>query len=196
MIDNVYKFSYLIGLIIGSIIRKYYALYGKKKATKELRMKRVDILLLVFISIGMIGLPLVHLFGSRLDFANYHPPGIVGIAGIVVFAAALWLLWRSHYDLGRNWSPLLEIRKEHTLVTGGVYKRIRHPMYAAHWLWAIGQALLLHNWIAGFGMLVTFVPLYLQRVGREEKMMLDHFGDEYRAYMQRTGRLLPKFQAK
>ena len=194
MIDNAFKLSYMIGLVTGSIIRRYYALYGKKKATKELYTKRADTFLLAFVAVGMILLPLMYLFGSRLDFADYHPPEVVGIAGIIVFASAIWLLWRSHYDLGHNWSPLLEIRKEHTLVTGGVYKYIRHPIYAAHWLWALGQALLLHNWIAGLGMLVTFIPLYLQRVGREEKMMLDNFGDEYHSYMQRTGRLLPRFK--
>jgi protein-S-isoprenylcysteine O-methyltransferase Ste14 len=52
--------------------------------------------------------------------------------------------------------------------------------------------LLLQNWIAGWGFLVTLLPLYLARVKEEEQMMLDEFGDQYRSYMRKTGRLLPK----
>ena len=64
-------------------------------------------------------------------------------------------------------------------------------MYAAHWLWALAQALLLHNWVAGPAMLAAFLPFYLERIPREEQMMLDQFGSEYEAYMTRTGQLIP-----
>jgi protein-S-isoprenylcysteine O-methyltransferase Ste14 len=67
-------------------------------------------------------------------------------------------------------------------------------MYAAIWLWGIGQALLLPNWLAGPAALWSFLPMYLLRVPREERLMLDTFGDEYRAYAARTGRVFPKFQ--
>jgi protein-S-isoprenylcysteine O-methyltransferase Ste14 len=142
--------------------------------------------------LGLIFLPLVYLLTPWLDFADYRLPAWAGWAGAAVFAAALWLLWRSHADLGRHWSATLQVQQEHSLVTQGVYRSIRHPMYAAHWLWAVAQALLLQNWIAGPSMLVTFLPSYLVRVPREEQMMLDHFGQEYRQYMQRTGRVVPR----
>jgi protein-S-isoprenylcysteine O-methyltransferase Ste14 len=64
-------------------------------------------------------------------------------------------------------------------------------MYSAFWLWAIAQALLLPNWVAGFSGLVGFGILFFGRVGREERMMLEAFGDSYRAYMARTGRVFP-----
>ena len=51
--------------------------------------------------------------------------------------------------LGRNWSITLEIRDSHRLVTDGLYRYVRHPMYTSFWLWAIAQALLIPNWIAG-----------------------------------------------
>jgi protein-S-isoprenylcysteine O-methyltransferase Ste14 len=79
------------------------------------------------------------------------------------------------------------------LVTGGVFKYIRHPMYAAHLLWAVAQALMLHNWIAGFSLLVVTIPQYLFRVNAEEQMMLEQFGEQYKNYMQRTGRIIPRF---
>ena len=64
-------------------------------------------------------------------------------------------------------------------------------MYSAFWLWAIAQALLLPNWIAGFAGLAGFGILFFGRVAREEQMMLETFGDSYRAYMARTGRIFP-----
>jgi protein-S-isoprenylcysteine O-methyltransferase Ste14 len=65
-------------------------------------------------------------------------------------------------------------------------------MYASQWLWVIAQALLLQNWIAGFGGALLYMPLYFVRVPVEEQMMLEVFGEEFRSYAQRTGRVLPR----
>jgi protein-S-isoprenylcysteine O-methyltransferase Ste14 len=65
-------------------------------------------------------------------------------------------------------------------------------MYTAFWLWALAQAILLPNWIAGLAGILGFGTLYLFRVGREEAMLLEAFGDEYRDYMRRTGRVIPR----
>ena len=150
-----------------------------------------DIILLVFDGIGMI-IPLVYVSSSWLDFADYYMPDWVGWIGIVLFMDAIILLYFSHAHLGNNWSPVLGIKEKHTLVTHGIYKYIRHPMYAAHILWAVAQILILHNWIAGFSFIIVMVPHYLLRVDKEEKMMLDQFGVEYEEYMKTTGRIIPK----
>jgi len=60
------------------------------------------------------------------------------VIGIVVAIVGLWLFWRAHADLGRNWSQTLDIHGDHQLITQGVYHFIRHPMYAAGWLFARG----------------------------------------------------------
>ena len=152
--------------------------------------------LLGLMFIGMFFIPAVYELTSRFDRSNYRllpeARGVIGGAGAAILALAVWLFWRSHADLGRNWSPSLELREGHELVTEGVYRSIRHPMYASMWLWGVAQALLLQNWIAGWASLVMFMPLYLLRVPREERMMLDEFGEEYRAYMNRTGRVIPR----
>ena len=145
-------------------------------------------------SFGMFIIPLAYVFSTKLDFADYYLPAYTGWLGAPLFAFALWFLWRSHADLGKNFSPVSEIKEGQTLVTGGVYSKIRHPMYSAHFLWAIAQVLLLHNYIAGTSFLVTFFPFYFHRVGREEEMMAEEFGDEYREYMKSTGRIIPKIR--
>jgi protein-S-isoprenylcysteine O-methyltransferase Ste14 len=113
------------------------------------------------------------------------------LLGVAVLIGALALFYRTHRDLGRAWSVTLEIREQHRLVTHGIYARLRHPMYAAFWLWALSQALLLPNWIAGLSGMVGFGTLFFCRVGHEEQMMLERFGDEYREYMRRTKRIVP-----
>lgn len=113
------------------------------------------------------------------------------IAGLLVFAAALVLFHVTHKALGRNWSVTLAVRQEHSLVTGGVYRFVRHPMYTAFWMWAIAQALTLQNWIAGPAGLVGFGTLYLFRVGREEALMRETFGAAWDDYAARTPRVVP-----
>ena len=95
-------------------------------------------------------------------------------------------------DLGRNWSAATELRDGHNLVTTGVYKHVRHPMYSALWLIFSTYPLLLQNWIAGLSSVAGFAVLYFVRVPYEEQMMRERFGEEYVAYMQRSGRLLPR----
>ena len=194
-IDNIFEVIFLVGFVVGSVIRKVYTVGCRGSKSVNKRKSVVDIILISAAGVGMF-LPFFYLFTPWLDFANYDLPGWLGWVGMAVFAGALFLLWRSHADLGRNFSAILQIRKEHSLVTNGVYRYMRHPMYAAHLLWAIAQGLLLENWLAGWLFLVSFIPTYLFRAPKEEQMMLEHFGEEYREYISRTGRIIPNFPGK
>jgi protein-S-isoprenylcysteine O-methyltransferase Ste14 len=88
----------------------------------------------------------------------------------------------------------LQVREEHRLVTNGIYRRIRHPMYASMFLLSMAHLFFVPNWIVAPAYLVSFGILYVFRVGREERMMLDRFGAEYEAYRRRSGRLLPRLR--
>lgn len=188
---NIFDVIFLAGLVVGSVIRKIYTAKSRGIKPNKKSSDLLDIFLVLIVGVGMI-VPLLYLFTPWLDFANYSLPQWSGWAGTVVFAGAISMLWRSHKDLGRNWSATLRITGQHSLVTNGVYHRIRHPMYTAHLLWAVAQGLLLSNWLAGWAFLVLSIPLYIVRIPKEEQMMLEHFGEEYRKYMSRTGRLVPR----
>ena len=179
---------YLFGVYTPSMRRR------KRSKTVDNRTRVLDIVLDFSTFAGWQVLPLIAIFSPWLDFADFHLPAWAGWIGVAIFAGTVALLWRANTDLGRNWSPKIDIREGQALVTSGVFHYIRHPIYAGLWLWAIAQPLLLQNWIAGFALLVLFTPLYLIRTPREEQMMLDHFGDEYGAYMKRTGRVFPRLR--
>lgn len=189
--QRLFKGLYLAAMIAEIVIR---APYNRQRQ----RPKVVDPLErgLLGLLFGSFLVSLVYLFSSRLDRANYRwsekARQRAGGLGAALMGVAVVIFWRAHADLGQNWSPTLEIAERQTLVTRGIYGYIRHPMYASQWVWSIGQMLLLQNWIAGPLGFVGFLPMYFLRVPREEQMMLEHFGDDYRDYMARTGRVFPR----
>lgn len=151
-----------------------------------------DRLLIAFVIAGQLVLPAALTLTPWLNWANYVLPRQAVWLGAPLLACALWLFWRSHADLGDSWSVTLELNQNHQLITEGVYRVVRHPMYVSFFLLALGQGLLLDNWVAGWTALMAVSMMYVARVPREERMMLEAFGEEYRAYMQRTGGILPR----
>jgi len=125
---------------------------------------------------------------SRLQI---HLP--LGIRWFGVVVATIGVIFWSYAQavLDRNWSGNLKIQKGHKLVTAGPYGKIRHPIYAGTILWASGLALFTANVFFILMALLTIVYLSL-RATKEEKMLIEHFGDEYIKYMDTTGRYFPK----
>jgi protein-S-isoprenylcysteine O-methyltransferase Ste14 len=185
------KCVWLLGVVGWFVIRYPYDRRARKTPKVKSNLGLLERALLTISTCGLGIIPMAYVVSPVFAFADYRFSILQFVAGTVVFAYGLWLFRRTHKDLGRNWSVTLEVRDQHKLVTNGVYNRVRHPMYAAFWLWALAQALLLPNWIAGLSGLIGFGTLFFLRVGHEEQMMTDAFGDEYRSYMQRTARILP-----
>jgi protein-S-isoprenylcysteine O-methyltransferase Ste14 len=183
--------SIFLASVIASIaIRVPHDRVSQETKVAESRRGPLENLLLLLVILGMVVLPVLS-FTPALSFAAY-PPDILRIAlGTIAMVASLGIFYRSHRDLGRNWSASLELREGHVLVTNGIYRSIRHPMYTSIFLLAIGQALLLANWIAGPALLVTFTLMFLSRLHSEERMMLDKFGAQYEEYRRRSKRLIP-----
>jgi protein-S-isoprenylcysteine O-methyltransferase Ste14 len=189
---DIFTAIYFVAILVEIIIRIPLNKRRKQEKMSEQRVTRQERTLLGLLSLAMFFLPIVYAATDWLDFANYTLPAWAGWIGVPIIAGAVFVFWRAHADLGLNWSPSLEIREKHELITRGIYGVIRHPMYASQWLWVIAQPLLLQNWIAGFANLLVFIPFYLLRVPAEEQLMIDKFGSQYQAYMQRVGGVLPR----
>lgn len=112
-------------------------------------------------------------------------------AGLGVPAAGL-LIWTVH-NLGPNLTDTVVTRREHTLVTSGPYRWVRHPFYDAVGLAILANSLTAANWFLFLTGGLAFM-LMIVRTGAEEKHLLARFGDSYRAYMERTGRFVPRIR--
>lgn len=189
---DIYTVIFFLALVVETVIR--VPVNQKRKAEKKIvsQVTGKEKSMLFLLWGGMFVLPVIYAASNWLDFANYTLPAWAGWLGVALITGALFVFWRSHADLGLNWSPTLEIREKHTLITRGIYSVIRHPMYASQILWSLAQILLLQNWIAGLSSLVVFFPFYFMRVPAEEQLMLEQFGDQYRSYMQKVGAVFPK----
>ena len=191
MTHTVFKLVYFLELVLIALVRRAGVRRSSRLSSRENRSSFLDSLL-TYLS-GFANLfPLVYALTSWLDFANYDLPAWIGWLGAIVFAGSGALIWKTHQDLGRSWTPSLTFRDGHFLITDGIYGYLRHPMYTAHLLAGIAQMLMLHNWIAGFTYLVVIIPRTLVHIHKKEKIMLEKFGDEYRDYMEKTGGLFPQ----
>lgn len=181
----------LVGMMITVAIRAPFDSKSNKVRVVDSRKGTREIILLSLMSIGVFLLPVLSIATSWLSFADYplHPMALA--IGCFCLGLNFWLFYRSHADLGTNWSMTLELRENHRLVDQGVYRKVRHPMYAAIYLYALAQAFLLPNWIAGPASLIAFTFMFGLRLSAEEQMMIDRFGEGYRAYALRTKRLIP-----
>jgi protein-S-isoprenylcysteine O-methyltransferase Ste14 len=191
MTSALSKFVFVMLTIGWYGIRYKYA--RRSQRTPVLRSDRGprETALLVISLTGLGLLPLFYIATGIPHFAAYALRPAQAWLGLLFAAASVIMFQLTHRALGRNWSVSLDVREGHQLITEGVYRRVRHPMYSAFWLWAVAQALLLPNWVAGFSGIVGFGILFFGRIAREERIMLETFGAHYREYMARTSRVIP-----
>lgn len=194
MSEMIFKIAFLVLWFIYISIRvPYENEYKREEKIKTIHSKKEKILLFL-LSIGLLLIPLVWVFTPFFDSFNIKLPVWSRLLGIIISILSLFYFNWIHKTLGVNWSPTLEIRKGHQLVKVGPYKRIRHPMYTQIWLWTIAQVLLISNFVAGFSGIILWAILYFIRVPKEEKMLVENFGEEYLEYMKKTGRVFPKLK--
>ena len=118
-------------------------------------------------------------------------PSWIRWLGVVGAVCSLPLVLWIHRTLGRQYSAELAIQEDHKIVTVGPYSKTRHPMYTTLNLFSISIALITSNILTLFFAILVVIPF--PWVARdEERMLLDKFGDEYRKYMERTGRFFPR----
>ena len=116
--------------------------------------------------------------------------GIVEWRGLAVFVGGTVLRQVGKRTLGRSYSYGLRTLKDQKLIQHGVYRHIRHPITLAAIIYTPAIPLVLSS-LYGFLVMLGIVPLFLYRIGIEEKMLIEKFGPEYIQYMKRTKRLIP-----
>ncbi|QPB20095.1 protein-S-isoprenylcysteine O-methyltransferase [Rhizobium sp. 007] len=185
------KVLWVLGVVAWYIIRYPFERRAKRVRVVSHRRSRIETIGLASALLGLAIVPGFYVATGMPQAADYPARAWAVAVGVVLFAAAMWVFRRTHKELGRNWSITLEIRDQHQLICSGPYAFVRHPMYTSFLLMGLGQAFLLSNWVVGLAGLIGFAILFFLRVDKEERMMLEIFGAQYRAYMDRTKRIIP-----
>ncbi len=204
MIEEELAFKIAFVLVCGSLlaVRGYYALRGRSANRRASWRENWDELVKYEGTLSVVlrktvfplwvgSLVVFAAFPSWLSWSSLPFPAWLRWLNLCSAAACLpFLVWVQH-SLGHHWSTQLRLRENHTLVTTGLYRWIRHPMYTVLFVLRLAIALATAN------MLILLVEsaqfaLYYARIDKEEQMLLREFGEKYRAYMMRTGRFLPR----
>jgi protein-S-isoprenylcysteine O-methyltransferase Ste14 len=169
-----------------------------QNASEKLDRRQEGLFLLISIRLlgvaGMAGLLAFLIHPPLMAWSSVPLPVPVRWAGVglAVVAAAL-LIWTLR-NLGKNLTDTVVTRKEHTLVTTGPYRWVRHPFYVAFALASLANSLVTANWFLFVTGGVVFVLLVV-RTRKEEDRLIERFGDDYLEYMKRTGRFFPRLMA-
>jgi protein-S-isoprenylcysteine O-methyltransferase Ste14 len=132
---------------------------------------------------------------ASMAWASMPLPVAVRWLGVGIGATAAVLLTWTFRRLGKNITDTVVTRRDHTLVLQGPYRWVRHPFYGAVTLFLLGLSLVASSWF----LLLTgtvVVTLLVIRTRREEDHLVRRFGDDYREYMNRTGRFLPRWGSR
>lgn len=115
----------------------------------------------------------------------------VRITGLIMFVVFSWLQVLSYKSLKNSYAQEVVIMKDHKLITGGIYKFIRHPQYLSQLLSDLGAGLALLSYIVVPVVVLIEIPLFIMRALLEDKLLQKHFGEEYSAYKKRSGFIIP-----
>lgn len=130
-------------------------------------------------------------FPDGFEWASVPLPDWVRWSGVVAGVFCSLLMFWTLSSLGRNLTDTVVTRKDATLVTNGPYRWVRHPFYVTAALLMLSVTVLTANWLIGVASLIVLVLLAV-RTPKEEAMLIERFGDQYREYMAKTGRFFPR----
>jgi len=185
----VYFFSYLI-LAVFFILERFVRRWDDtKNMDRTIHDKGSTTFISIVMGMAFILLsisPLLNWFG----IGALHHLGI-GVTGLILGTCGLVVRYLAFNTLGRFFSRTLREAENHTLVTCGIYKFVRHPGYLSDFLIFIGVALAMNSLIAIIAIPPTFIAAYTYRIYTEEKMLIGIFGEQYCRYQKTSKRLIP-----
>ena len=195
MNENIFRILAATILFTAIGISSYFRRKADQETGEKISRKVDGTALMTIIRIGGLILwlsPLIYLINpkwmawSKIGLPNEARWVGVGI-GILCVAGVYWLF----SSIGSGITPTSATRTQHTLVTSGPYRWIRHPLYTIGSSLFVAFGMMADNWFIAVLGILTFILMAI-RTPKEEANLIAKFGDEYREYMKRTGRFLPK----
>ncbi len=182
-------YQIFIFIILFILSRRIHSFLLGKKAKEFPKFKKDKSYTLVFISnIFAEWLPVIEYFVFSREFL------LITIIGIFIALVGLILRYVSIKALGKHFSGYAEVKDNHELVKEGIYKYIRHPAYLGILIYYLGLPLVLNAYYSEIIGFVIMVFAIYWRIKKEERLLIEKFGDEYKTYMNQTGLLWPKIR--
>ena len=160
----------------------------KAVARRESRLQRASHGVPLVLAVLLFVLP-GHALGALATPFIARSRASYGI-GVALVALGLGYAVRARRHLGANWSATVTLKQGHSLIRSGPYRHVRHPIYTGRLLAFAGSALALAQWRGLLALLLVTGSLWL-KLRREERWLLQHFGDDYAEYRKTSWALLP-----
>jgi protein-S-isoprenylcysteine O-methyltransferase Ste14 len=193
--ETIFRITLPFLIVAFAAHRGYYVKYHGRPEDATLKKRKEGVASKIASLLGMIGFISLIAFVINpkwLAFADLSFPTWLRWAGAGMALVGFALLQWAQVSLANSWSDTPRMMMGQTLITSGPYRTIRHPIYTA-FIIILGSTLFISsNWLIGLCWTMMTVLEVISRIGFEESLMLEFFGDQYRDYMKKTGRLLPK----
>ncbi len=195
MNENIFRMIAALVLFIGIGISGYFRRKADKESGETVSRKVDGSIMMNFIRIGGLILwlsPLIYLINPQwMAWSKIGLPESIRRLGVGIGILCVFGIYWLFSSIGSGITPTSATRKEHKLATHGIYKYIRHPLYTIGSSFILSFGMMADNWFIGMFGILAFVLMAI-RTPKEEANLIEKFGDEYREYMKRTGRFLPK----
>jgi len=192
--ESSFRFIGLVLVLVGFAISVYHRRQAEQSGEEISEKEEGSAILWLRKVFGLamwLSMLVYFITPAWMSWSQLHLPIWLRWLGVAVMAVSLPLFYWIFRSLGVNVTKTVVTRQEHTLVVHGPYRWVRHPLYTTGFLSYIGLSLLSANWFILLLILITFAILVI-RTPIEEAKLIERFGDEYRQYMQKTGRYFPK----
>ncbi len=198
--ETTFRWAFVI-LLVALLAMRFYFMFKVRRAGGRLTPDKQAVVreggrsVLIVRVIGFFALMaflVMYILGAKwIDAFLFTLPAWLRWTGFAIgILSVIFWTW-TQITLDTQWSAQLQLTKDHHLVTTGPYAHIRHPLYAGMLGWCLSLSFLTANWIF-VAVCALSVAGLLWRVPKEEQMMIEAFGEEYKAYMQRTGKFFPR----
>jgi len=190
--ELLFRILFVVMYALFASVRIYYRgkTIGRESEKDYTKLDKSAIALSVAI-LGYLGSVIIYvIIPDFIQWSYIALPYLIRWLGVGIALAATILVFTTHRLLGAQYSAKQEIQKDHALISEGIYNRIRHPMYTGFNMFALAVSLISSNLLLIIFAILLALPFpWMAR--KEEDMLIEQFGDEYREYMTRTGRFFP-----
>jgi protein-S-isoprenylcysteine O-methyltransferase Ste14 len=183
--------------ITSIFISGYFRRKADKDTGEKVSWKDEGLVMVLLLRLGglLLWLSLMGylIYPPLLAWSKIGLPNWIRLIGVGTGTICVFLIYWLFSSIGTGITPTVETRREHKLVTHGIYRWVRHPLYSVGTTLFLSLAIIADSWFIALMAILAFILLAI-RLPNEEAHLIQKFGDEYREYMKNTGAFLPRFQ--